>query len=68
MTAEEIAHHYTACLHSVAILEATKPSGITEAEWAEKIARNRAHLQIMLAKGFWTDAQDMTVISDALAT
>jgi hypothetical protein len=53
-TAEQIAQHYKAALDSVDLINSTKPEGVEDAEWAATIARNVEHLQIMLAKDFWT--------------
>ena len=54
-TAEEIARHYSAALDSVSLLNAGKPEGMEDAEWADTVARNKEHLKIMLAKTFWTN-------------
>lgn len=51
---EQIAKHYVACLDSVALINAGKPEKMTDEEWADTVARNKEHLQIMLAKDFWT--------------
>ena len=54
LTAEQIAKHYSAALDSVALINAGKPEGMSDADWADCLARNREHLKIMLAKDFWT--------------
>jgi hypothetical protein len=51
---EQIAKHYAACMDSVNLINGGKPEGVTDAEWADTVARNKAHLQIMIAKDFWT--------------
>jgi len=53
-TAEQIAQHYSAALDSVALINAGKPEGMEDAEWADCLSRNKEHLRIMLAKDFWT--------------
>lgn len=53
-TAEEVARHYAAALDSVNLINGEKPENTTDEEWADTIARNKEHLQIMLAKDFWT--------------
>jgi len=53
-TAEQIAQHFSAAMDSVNLLNAGKPEGIDDAEWADCVRRNKEHLQIMLAKDFWT--------------
>lgn len=54
-TAEEIARHYSAAMDSVNLINAGKPEGMDDAEWADCVARNKEHLKIMLAKTFWTN-------------
>ena len=53
-TAEQIAAHYSAAMDSVDLINSTKPEEISDEDWAATIARNVEHLQIMLAKDFWT--------------
>ena len=69
-SAEEIAQHYTAMGHSVdlinAILAGTEYQDDTEEERAACIKRNVDHLEIMVAKDFWTD-EDMTAVNAAIA-
>ena len=64
-TAEEIAQHYTAMGHSVDLLNAGKPEGMDDAECADTVSRNVEHLQLMVAKDFWTD-EDMTAVNAAI--
>jgi len=54
ITPEEIAQHYKAAMDSVNIINAGKQERFTDAEWADILARNKEHLQQMLAKDFWT--------------
>jgi hypothetical protein len=54
-TAEEIARHLSAAMDSVSLLNAGKPEGMDDAEWADTVARNKEHLKIILAKTFWTN-------------
>lgn len=54
LTSEQIAKHYSAALDSVALINAGKPEGMSDADWADCLGRNREHLKIMLAKDFWT--------------
>lgn len=65
-TAEEIARHYSACMDSVNLINAGKPEGVEDADWADTVARNKEHLQIMLAKDFWT-TEDLTPLRTASA-
>ena len=54
VTAEEIAQHLKAAMDSVALINGDQPENTTDEEWADTIARNKEHLNIMLAKDFWT--------------
>jgi len=65
-TTEEIAQHYTAMGHSVDLLNAGKPEDMEDADWAGTVSRNVEHLQIMVAKDFWT-TEDMTAANAAIA-
>jgi hypothetical protein len=51
-TAEEIAKHYSAAMDSVNLINAGKPEGMNDADWADCLTRNKEHLKIMLAKDF----------------
>ena len=68
-SAEEVAQHYTAMGHSVdlinAILVGTQCQDDTEEERAACVKRNVDHLEIMIAKDFWTD-EDMTAVNAAI--
>jgi hypothetical protein len=63
---EQIDKHYSASLDSVALINAGQPEGMEDAEWADTVARNKEHLNIMLAKDYWTD-QDLTPLQQAAA-
>jgi len=63
-TAEEIARHYSAALDSVNLINGDKPEAVSDEEWADTVARNKEHLNIMLAKDFWT-TEDLTPLQDA---
>lgn len=65
-TDEEIARHYSACMDSVDLINAGKPERMSEADWADTLERNKAHLNIMLAKPYWT-TEDLTPIEAAAA-
>jgi hypothetical protein len=65
-TAEQIARHYSAAMDSVNLINAGKPEGMTDADWADCLARNKEHLKIMLAKDFWT-TEDLTPLQAASA-
>jgi hypothetical protein len=66
LTSEQIAQHYSAAMDSVALLNAGQPEGMDDADWADTVSRNVQHLEIMVAKDFWTD-EDLTPLNDAIA-
>ena len=61
---QQIAKHYSAALDSVALINGGKPEDMTDADWADCVARNKAHLVTMLAKDFWT-TEDLTPLQQA---
>ena len=65
-TAEEIAQHFLAMGHSVELLNAGQPEGMEDADWTDTVSRNVEHLQLMVAKDFWT-TEDMTAANAAIA-
>lgn len=65
-TAKEIAHHYSAAMDSVNLINAGQPEGMDDAEWADCVARNKEHLKIMLSKDFWT-TEDLGPLQSAAA-
>jgi hypothetical protein len=65
-SAEEIARHLSAAMDSVNLLNAGKPEGMTDEDWADCVARNVAHLEIMVAKP-WMSGQDLSPLQDAIA-
>ncbi len=58
-TPEQIAKHYSATMDSVNLINAGQPEGMTDEDWADTVSRNVEHLQIMLAKTYWT-TEDLT--------
>ncbi len=65
-TPEQIAQHYKAAMDSVALINGGKPEYMEDAKWADCLARNKEHLNIMLAKDFWT-TEDLTPLQTAAA-
>jgi len=69
ITAEEIAQHYTAMGHSVDLINAiTAGDAMADDDAADKqdcVDRNVEHLEIMVAKDFWT-TEDMTAANAAI--
>jgi len=66
LTPEQIAQHYSAAMDSVNLLNAGQPEDMSDDDWADCVARNKEHLQIMLAKDFWT-TEDLTPLQEASA-
>jgi hypothetical protein len=70
LTAEQIAQHYTAMGHSVDLINAIiAGDAMADDDAADKqdcVNRNVEHLEIMVAKEFWTD-EDMTAVNAAIA-
>jgi len=64
-TEAEIQRHYAAAMDSVALINAGQPEGMTDEDWADTVKRNKEHLEIMLAKDFWT-TEDLTPFTDAI--
>ncbi len=69
-TAEEIAQDYTAMGHSVdlinGIIDGTQMADEEAAERQDCVNRNVEHLEIMVAKDYWT-TEDMTPFTNAIA-
>ena len=69
LTAEQIAQHYTAMGHSVDLINAIiAGEAMADDDAADKqdcVNRNVEHLEIMVAKDFWTD-EDMTAVNAAI--
>jgi hypothetical protein len=65
-TAEEIARHYSAALDSVNLINGGRPEGMSNEDWADTVARNVAHLEIMVAKDFMQE-QDLAPLNAAIA-
>ena len=67
-TKEEIAQDYSAMLDSVNLLDEMRtnpPVDMTKKEVADCISRNVEHLELMVAKDYWTD-EDMTTVNAAI--
>jgi hypothetical protein len=65
-TPEQIAKHYSAALDSVNLINGGKAESMTDADWADCLSRNKEHLQIMLAKDYWT-TEDLAPLQAASA-
>ena len=69
ITAEEIAQHYSAMGDSVnlinGIIDGSLMADDTQEDKNDCVDRNVRHLEIMVAKDFWTD-EDMTASNAAI--
>ena len=70
-TAEEILQDYTAMGHSVSLINGIIAGTSMEDESAEDkqsaVDRNVEHLELMVAKDYWT-TEDMTAVESAITT
>lgn len=70
LTTEQIAQHYNAMGDSVwlvnAIIAGEQMADASEQDKKDTVERNVAHLELMLAKDFWT-TEDMTAVEAAIA-
>ena len=67
-TEEEIAQHYSAMQDSVNLIDEMRtnpPEDMTDEEVADCISRNVEHLELMVAKDYWTD-EDMKAVNAAI--
>jgi len=68
-TAEEIAQDYTAMGHSIdlinGIIDGSKMSDKEAADRQSAVDRNVEHLELMVAKDYWT-SEDMTAVNAAI--
>jgi len=68
-TAEDIAQDYTAMGHSVelinGIIDGSKMSDEEAADRQGAVDRNVEHLELMVAKDYWT-SEDMTAVNAAI--
>ena len=69
-TAEDIAQDFTAMGHSVelinGIIDGSKMADESAEDRQGAVDRNVEHLELMVAKDFWTD-EDMTDVESAIA-
>tara|TARA_B100001939_G_scaffold323481_1_gene314724 strand:- start:216 stop:443 length:228 start_codon:yes stop_codon:yes gene_type:complete len=66
LTAEEIQAHYDAALDSVTVITDLMALDSRDDEQTAAVARNVEHLQIMVAKDYWTAAQDLAPLNAAI--
>ena len=70
-TAEEIAQHYTAMGHSVDLINdivaGNQDDDMEAADRQATVDRNVEHLELMVAKDFWTN-ESMTAVNAAITS
>jgi len=59
------AQQYTSTMDSANLIKGVKPAMMDDIEWADCIKRNKEHIEIMLAKDFWT-TEDLTPFKEAV--
>tara|TARA_B100001063_G_scaffold234443_1_gene251875 strand:+ start:575 stop:799 length:225 start_codon:yes stop_codon:yes gene_type:complete len=65
LTAEEIAGHYSAAMDSVNLINALMAQDSRTTEEQDTVVRNVEHLQIMVAKTYWT-TEDLAPFNNAI--
>jgi hypothetical protein len=68
-TPEQIAQNYKAALDSVSLINsfvASAPEGLDEDERKDAVKRNVEHLEIMVAKTYWTN-EDLAPLNNAIS-
>ena len=64
---QEVQRSYSASMDSVNLLNAGKPEDMTAEDWSDTVARNKAHLEIQIAKGAeFYGSNDLTPFKDAV--
>ena len=66
LTAAEIQKHYDAALDSVTLITDLMALDSRDDDQTATVARNVEHLQIMVAKDYWTAAQDLAPLNAAI--
>ena len=59
------AQQYASTMDSVNLIKGAKPAMMDDIELADTIKRKKEHIEIMLAKDFWTD-EDLTPFEEAV--
>tara|TARA_B100001094_G_C18149647_1_gene782890 strand:+ start:1674 stop:1901 length:228 start_codon:yes stop_codon:yes gene_type:complete len=65
LTAAEIAQNYSAALDSVTLINALMDLSSRTEEETATVARNVEHLQLMVAKTYWT-TEDLAPLNSAI--
>lgn len=64
-TPEQIARHYSAAMDSVNLINELKAKSVLTVEETARMKANKDHLEIMLAKDFWT-TENLTPLQAAV--
>jgi|TARA_B100000073_G_scaffold314765_1_gene290169 hypothetical protein len=65
LTAEQIAKHYSAALDSVALVNELMALSSRDDDQKATVARNVEHLELMVAKDYWT-SEDLAPLNAAI--
>ncbi len=66
LTAEQIQKHYNAALDSVTLITDLMALDSRDDDQTASVARNVEHLQIMVAKDYWTSDHDLAPLNAAI--
>ena len=66
LTAAEIQAHYDAALDSVTLINDLMALSSRDDEQTATVARNVEHLEIMVAKTYWTSSHDLAPFNAAI--
>jgi len=66
LTAEQIQAHYDAALDSVTLINDLMALSSRDDEQTATVARNVEHLEIMVAKTYWTSDHDLAPLNAAI--
>ena len=66
LTAAEIQAHYDAALDSVTVINDLMALSSRDDEQTATVARNVEHLEIMVAKDYWTSSHDLAPLNAAI--
>lgn len=66
LTAEQIAQNYSASLDSVTLITELMALSSRDADQTATVARNVEHLELMVAKDYWT-SEDLAPLNTAIA-
>tara|TARA_R100001086_G_scaffold68182_2_gene32178 strand:+ start:446 stop:673 length:228 start_codon:yes stop_codon:yes gene_type:complete len=65
LTAAEIAQNYSAALDSVTVINDLMALDARDTEQTAEVARNVEHLELMVAKDYWT-TEDLAPLNSAI--